>query len=316
MKRISIVIPLYNKKDYFKRCIDSIINSSVKNIDIIIVNDGSTDGSEKIAQEYKEKHQNITLFNNKNKGLSYSRNFGISKVKTDYFLLVNSDDYIDSKLLEELNKMLDKETPDLISFRLAKVDGNGKIIKEVKKPAIGKNTGPNTLFEFIISNEVYVTAPGFLYNTNFFKKNKFKYAIGRYHEDFGLTPWVIVNSKLVISLDLVGYYYVQSKNSIMRGNNYQKEKKMAYDVLYFYDDLYQKLNTVKLDESIKNIFNVHITHTLLTKIKKLNKVDKKEFVNQIRKRKVYNRLPNNTIKMKIKNILIFINPEYYFWVIR
>lgn len=91
---------------------------------------------------------------------------------------------------------------------------------------------------------------------------------------------------------------------------------MAYDVLYFYDDLYQKLNTVKLDESIKNIFNVHITHTLLTKIKKLNKVDKKEFVNQIRKRKVYNRLPNNTIKMKIKNILIFINPEYYFWVIR
>lgn len=317
MSKITFVIPLYNKKEYFRKCMDSILASEKKEIPIVIINDGSTDGSEELAKQYQKQNKNIRIFNNKNMGLSYSRNFGISKVNTEYFLLVDSDDYIDNNLLTILEKtIVEESSPDLVSFRIKKVDESGNELLEIKKPAIGSSGGEEALEKFILSNESFELAPGFLYKKSFFVENNFEYSLGRYHEDFGLTPWIVLNAKKIVSIDFVGYYYVQSKNSIMRENNYLKEKKKAYDTLYLFDNLLNKIKNSNFNNKAKDLFVIYISHTLLTKICKLNKNDQRKFVQEIRKRKLYMILPNSGLKKIIKNILIFINPKYYFMVVK
>lgn len=311
MPKISVVIPLYNKKEYIKNCLDSIFNNTFNDVEVIVVNDGSTDGSQEIVVDYLNKYSNIIMFNNENKGLSYSRNFGISKINTDYFLLLDADDCLDLNLLKKLNDIISAENIDVISFNMQKVSVNMEKIEEIKKPIISKTKGAYAIKKFILSTLTFDPACGYLYNTKFFKENNFKYAIGKYHEDFGLTPWIILNANSFISLDYVGYYYIQTDDSIMRTSDYIKEKKKAYDVLFHYDDLYYKISKSSIDKDIKNLLNIYISHTLFNKIEKLNINDRKKFIKEIRKRRLYIRLPKNSIKKIIKNVLIFINPILY-----
>ena len=89
---ISIIVPIYNAEEYLKRCIDSLVNQTKKEIEIVLINDGSTDNSEKIIKSYKDDR--IKYFKNKNQGIGKTRNFGIEKACGKYILFVDSDDYI------------------------------------------------------------------------------------------------------------------------------------------------------------------------------------------------------------------------------
>ena len=91
-KGISIIVPIYNSEKYLNKCIDSLINQTEKNIEIILVNDGSTDNSEEIIKEYKDKR--IKYYKNKNQGIGKTRNFGIEQATGSYIMFVDSDDYI------------------------------------------------------------------------------------------------------------------------------------------------------------------------------------------------------------------------------
>lgn len=114
MVDISIVVPIYNMEKKLKRCLDSLVNQTFKNIEIILINDGSTDKSKNIIEEYSKKYKNIKVISRKNKGISYSRNEGIKKAIGKYIAFVDSDDYINLDMYEKLYNKIEKEKADIV----------------------------------------------------------------------------------------------------------------------------------------------------------------------------------------------------------
>lgn len=112
--RVSIIVPVYNVEKYLVRCIESLINQTFKNIEIILINDGSTDNSLNIINEYKKKDRRIKLIDNKNNGVSCSRNIGIKQSKGNYIMFVDSDDWIDKNTIEDMYNLLEKNGCDLV----------------------------------------------------------------------------------------------------------------------------------------------------------------------------------------------------------
>ena len=125
-KDISIIVPIYNAEKYLNKCIDSIINQSKKELEIILINDGSTDNSENIIKKYDDKR--IKYFKNKNQGIGKTRNFGIKKATGKYIMFLDSDDYLDKDACKYLFNKIEKENLDIVVCDFYK-DIDGKIEK-------------------------------------------------------------------------------------------------------------------------------------------------------------------------------------------
>ncbi len=127
---VSIVVPVYNVEKYLRQCIDSLIAQTYKDMEIILVDDGSTDGSGKICDEYAEKNEFIRAIHKENAGLGLARNSGIEKAKGDYVSFVDSDDYLKPDALEMLVKAMDEAGADTCIGGYTRVRNNGEVIFE------------------------------------------------------------------------------------------------------------------------------------------------------------------------------------------
>ncbi len=112
---ISIIVPIYNTRRYIDKCVESIVNQTYKNIEIILVDDGSTDGSDKKCDEWKEKDKRIKVIHKENEGASSARNVGIENAKGKYIAFIDSDDYIDLDIIEALYKRLIETNSEISS---------------------------------------------------------------------------------------------------------------------------------------------------------------------------------------------------------
>ena len=131
MIKISVIIPIYNSKEYINRCIDSLVNQkNFNDYEIILVDDGSSDGSEKVCDEYEKNYKNIKVFHKKNEGVSIARNKGIKESKGDYITFVDSDDYVDEYMLYNFSNAIEKLQSDIIfcGYNNIFVKNNKKII--------------------------------------------------------------------------------------------------------------------------------------------------------------------------------------------
>ena len=115
---ISIIVPVYNVEKYLKKCVDSIVNQTYKNLEIILVDDGATDNSGKICDELVELDNRIKVYHKKNGGLSDARNYGVERATGDYIGFVDSDDYIDAEMYEKLYEAIKKENVDVAECNL------------------------------------------------------------------------------------------------------------------------------------------------------------------------------------------------------
>lgn len=114
--KVSVIVPIYNTEKFLKKCIDSIVNQTLEEIEIILINDGSTDNSHNICEEYSKKYpKKIRYINNKNIGCSATRNLGISLAQGEYIAFVDSDDYIDKEMYQEMYEKAKKEDLDIIT---------------------------------------------------------------------------------------------------------------------------------------------------------------------------------------------------------
>lgn len=131
MKKISVVVPIYNVEKYLRQCIDSILAQTVSDYEIILVDDGSPDSSGMICDEYAEKHDNIKAFHKVNGGLSDARNFGLSKAQGEYVLFIDSDDYYgESTFFEKLIAVFEEHNPVAVAFSMKRVDAKtGECLK-------------------------------------------------------------------------------------------------------------------------------------------------------------------------------------------
>ena len=126
----SIIVPVYNVEKFLSQCVESLVGQSYKNIEIILVDDGSTDESKNICDEWTKRDSRIIVCHKKNEGLGMARNTGMQKANGDYICFVDSDDYIDEKLMEDLYTAVRLYNSDLYAYGYEKVSFEGKILSQ------------------------------------------------------------------------------------------------------------------------------------------------------------------------------------------
>lgn len=306
MIKFSIVIPVYNVEKYIKRCLESVKQQSYQDYEVIIVNDGTKDNSQNIIDEFLEENntEKFKSYLKENGGLSDARNYGVKLTTGDYIIFIDSDDYIDRDLLQTLNEAIEKNNyPEVISYNFVSVQENGEIIKEMVKPSFQVTEGEKALKSFIIGKQYFEPAWGFAYKKEFYDKNSFEYPKGKYHEDLALTPKILLKAKSVLSIDYIGYYYVQSANSIIRNSTEEKEYKKAMDFLEHFDNLLLASSEIK-EENTKILFYSYIANSAICRVKSLKGKYKKEYQKEIKKRNVVDMLLQDSFSRKIKAILL------------
>lgn len=265
MKKVSIIIPIYNISEYIEECIISLCKQTYKKIEIILIDDGSTDNSGKICDEFEKKDKRIVVIHKENGGISDARNRGLDICTGEYIFFLDGDDYVEPNIIEILVSLLEKNSAD-ISVVL-KV-GHHCITEEL---VIGNS---EKMYQYLLDKSA-VEMWGKLYKNKLFKDVRFP--IGKIHEDAYVLPTVIFNAKKIVVYNKGFYHYRQRENSIMgelrKGNvkgliecnlfgiEYIKQlsKKKSYILsiqkMHFYIILWYYLNIIRNitdDEKKKN----------------------------------------------------------------
>lgn len=295
MVKFSIIIPAYNAEMYIERCINSVLMNNYNSYEVIVVNDGSKDNTANIISRFS----GIKVISQNNQGLSAARNNGIKEASGEYFILLDSDDTIDSRLLQELSKSISND-PDLVRYQIRDIYPD-KTVDYQEKEFTGLSG--EDAFKEICSYHYVEVACCYAYKTAFFRNNKFAFPIGKYHEDFGLVPLVIVKAGLVNSINLIGYNYYQNEGSITHQNEYEKTKKKAFDVL----EMVEELN--KYDGGV--YYKSFIANTAILKSSFLNNQDFIVYEKKLKELKIFDNLLEDTIARKIKKAIIKTSLKMY-----
>ncbi len=203
---ISIIVPIYNAEKYLKKCLDSLINQTKKELEFILVNDGSTDNSEKIINSYED--QRIKYFKNKNQGIGKTRNFGIEKASGKYLMFLDSDDFLDLKACELLFKKIEKDKLDIVICDFYKVYENQKEEKISQGDFENTNLRENPK---ILTENLSPWAK--IYRKELITNNNIKFVENLKYED---APFVLValdKAKGIGKLNKYLFYYVIHGNS-------------------------------------------------------------------------------------------------------
>ena len=243
---ISIIVPIYNVEKLLPRCIDSIINQTYKNIEIILVDDGSPDNCGKICDEYASKDSRIKILHKENGGLSDARNKGLDIALGDYIMFIDSDDYINPLMVEILYENLINNNADLSICKYMKVN-NSDIYN------VDKNNQTINVYNKIecfnnLYNELYVTteiAWNKLYKKNLW--NQIRYPIKKLHEDEFVIHHLIEKCNKIVYTNLELYYYYDREDSITHIYNKRRldaidafEERMKFFKEKNYESLYVK----------------------------------------------------------------------------
>lgn len=311
MIKYSFIVPVYNTEKYLKKCLDYLVKQTLKDFEIIIVNDGSTDNSSQIINKYQEKYSNIKLIEQKNQGLSMARNNSVKKALGEYLIFIDSDDYVEPDLLKRIDENI--EDVDVLRFQIYEEDESYKNKVKVEEVPFDMVDGKTAIK--LITNYKYVEpAWCYVYRKEYYIKNKFNFKKGVYHEDFGLIPYVIYKAGKVKSIDYAGYHYVTRNGSIMNNTSYDKTIKKAYDMLEQYKDLRSKVEIRK--ENHDNYFLSYVANCAIVKTKTLKGKERKEYVEELKEIKAYNDILVNSFVRKIKKVLLKISPNLYLKVVK
>ena len=310
MKKISVIVPIYNAEKYINRCIESLLNQEYTNIQIILVNDGSTDNSGKIAKEYKEKYpEAIVYLEKENGGLSDARNYGLNYVTGDYIAFLDSDDYITKNLYKDLAKYIEQDY-DMIKYKVLKVNEEGTVLEENYSPRFKNKTGEEAFEILYKEDKMTEVAWGYLYRKAFWQKNNFKYAKGLYHEDFGLTPLIMLRAKMVISTDVEGYNYVLTANSMVRDNK-EKAAIRANDLLKHYDNMIEQIKNYDISKKSKENIKIYYTNSIILAAGNLVGEEQKKYIQEIKNRNMIKNIKIRNLKQLIKKIILKVNIKLY-----
>ena len=255
MPKISVIIPVYNVEKYLAECLISVVNQTFKDIEIICVNDGSTDNSPEILEEFAQKDSRIKIINQENQGMSCARNAGLAVATGEYITFVDSDDYISTDLYADMQKYLPAE---LICFN-AKIFPMSEKYRALQNYIQCKFEGEQPITEKIIK-QTNIHIWNKIFKTSVIRENNIKFPDGLYFEDF---PFMFEYLHSINTAKFVtgkGYYfYRQQPNSIMKTCS---PKSIHH--LYAWHYLYDKLKERKLLDKYPNLINkLFRTYTIL-----------------------------------------------------
>lgn len=304
--KVSVIIPVYNVEDYIEKCLDSVVNQTLKEIEIIVVNDGTKDNSMKKIEKYFSDLR-IKIINKENGGLSSARNAGLAIAKGEYISFIDSDDFIEEKMLEELYN--ESENADIVfSDNLNYNMIDSKVSKEERKFFFDNMVNKGSYICMYSSAVVWNK----IYKREFIEINNLKFVEGIIHEDDIFTIKSHFLAEKVKYIKKFHYYYrVNRKDSIMNNkikDNHLRNYKIIYEqVKEFYDNFngtnFEKLRLYLL-KSYYLIFRMRLEGNV-------NKIEITDFENKFKKyysELKLSRLEKRIIEDDVKRILK--NREY------
>lgn len=232
MELISIIVPVYNVEKYLKRCIESILGQNYSKLQIILVDDGSTDRSGKICDSYAEKDSRIEVIHKENGGLSDARNIGIEHAKGTYITFVDSDDMIDRQYISFLFSEISKFDADISICRYKRFTESQELkhLEKSEESVVYNNI--EALKTLLYTPEkIPQSACGKLYKIKMFKD--IRYPLGRLNEDIGTTYKLFYNSKKIVYNSSQYYFYYQRMDGIVRSRFSEK----SMDAIYFSEEI-------------------------------------------------------------------------------
>jgi len=242
---ISVIVPIYSVEKYLSRCIESIINQTYRNIEIILVNDGSPDNCGQICDEYAKKDERIYVIHKKNGGLSDARNAGLKIAKGEYISFVDSDDWIHEKYIEKLYDLITKSNADISMCDFIKTsDDNVKVDNSNEEITEYSNIEALDLLMGGKLNVQFVVSWGKLYKRRLFENIKFP--IGRIHEDEFTTYKLLYKAKKIVFTTSKLLFYWQREDSIMGTGEYNIKNRL--DALDAFEERAVFFNKVGLND--------------------------------------------------------------------
>ena len=232
-KVISIIVPVYNVEEYLDECLDSIKNQTYGNIEVILVNDGSTDGSKEICERYCEKDIRFKLINQENQGQSTARNYGIKTCKGEYVWCVDADDKLISEQLPKIIDALDEyENLDILAVQLQNVTEEGKYLDiECSQPMLEHNKVLSGV-EAVLSGYNPSSICALITKKQLFIDNNIFFVKGITHQDVELTYRLMPCATKVVFSDITPYLYIYHPNSTSKSMVPEKKIKYIKDDIY------------------------------------------------------------------------------------
>ena len=221
MEKVTVIIPVHNAELHIKRCIESVLNQTYKNIELILINDGSTDNSINILNSYKNKNENILVIDKKNEGVATTRNLGIEKATGKYIMFIDNDDYIENNYIEDyINNINDNDI----------LIGGYERVTESK-----------VLFSYVLRNTEWskyiIVAPwAKLYRTDFLRENDIKFLNYNIGEDVYFSIKAYSFNPKISFINNNGYKWYFNQKSV--SNTSQRGLKDDVDIFYLLDKIY------------------------------------------------------------------------------
>lgn len=215
--KISVIVPVYKVEEYFERCVNSILKQTYKNLEIILVDDGSPDLCPAMCEEYAKKDSRVVVIHTENRGVSAARNVGLDNSTGEYILFVDSDDYIVEEACEILLENIIAHKADMVVFNHLFVNENYELLpeKEQKKYIEDKCLNRTQAWDELIKPHGggYVAPWNKLYSRKIF--NSLRFPIAKRHEDEYIIHHIINQCDKIICLSKPLYYYLQREDSFM-----------------------------------------------------------------------------------------------------
>lgn len=254
---ISIIVPVYKVEPYIKRCVQSIIEQSYKNIEIILVDDGSPDKSGEICDEFSKKDERIKVIHKPNGGLSDARNAGLKIAKGEYIGFVDSDDYIENDMFECLYKLC-TENKAQISIVSYYEYYNGKLISVRKNDKLEKFNKTEAIKELLIDSKIQSYAWNKLFKRELF--DGIIFPTNKNFEDIATTLLLFEKAEKVVLLEEPKYHYLRRNDSIIGKKNYKTYNdylNVIYDKFFYLDGKYHELDLYNAYNFVINMIWVY-----------------------------------------------------------
>ncbi len=295
----SVIVPVYHVEEFLPRCVDSIINQTYKDIEIILVDDGSNDNCPEMCDNYAKADGRIKVIHKKNGGLSDARNAGLDIATGDYIIFVDSDDYIEKETCQKVYEHI-KAKPDII-IGDAIVEGGTNRLKHISFS--GELSGKEYLCLALNAGHAPMATWLNIYKNTFLKNNGLRFKYGILHEDEEFTPKAFLKAQSVVRADINFYHYVIRNDSITTKKDKKKNLTDYYDTCEELSNLIYKID----DKCLKNL----ILNSLVFKYLTLYVTAKGYEYGKEYYHKAFIIKNAKTFKTRFQSILYCISPKMY-----
>lgn len=276
--KVSVIVPIYNTEKYLGKCLESLVNQTLKDIEIILINDGSPDNSEKIVEKYLKKYpKQISYYKKENEGQGIARNYALKLTNGEYISFVDSDDYVDTTMFEKLyNKAINENADIAVSIGLIEVRGESIIPKYFEFDDV------NSYKKYILNNSGPV---GKIIKKEIIEENQLTFPNLRAYEDIAVVPLWGLYAKKIVYVEEPLYYYVIHEGSTMKQTQYNDKLINIYDSLNNLYQNFKKKTANQYYEELEWLYIEHLLHAASLRFYKFNKLEEIKKINSIIKEK-------------------------------